>query len=77
MRTRLGQRLTPVAWTPDGTVYLTEETVIGGGRIAFPVPATAWSLNPTTGVLSELSATCVTSRTCSLTALFSACRGAR
>jgi hypothetical protein len=55
---RLGQRLTPVAWTPDGTVYLTEETVIGGGRIAFPVPATAWSLNPTTGVLSELSATC-------------------
>ncbi len=54
----LGQRLTPVAWTPDGTIYLTEDTVIGGGRIVFPVPATAWSLNPTTGVLAELSATC-------------------
>ncbi len=55
---RLGQRLTPIAWTPDGTVYLTESTVIGGGRIVFSDPATAWSLNPTTGVLSELSATC-------------------
>jgi hypothetical protein len=55
---RLGQRLTPIAWTPDGTVYLTEYTVIGGGRIVFSDSTSAWSMNPTTGVLQELSATC-------------------
>ncbi|HWF57012.1 MAG TPA: hypothetical protein VG520_01505, partial [Candidatus Dormibacteraeota bacterium] len=38
--------------------YLTEYTVVGGGRIVFPDPTSAWSMNPTTGVLQELSATC-------------------
>jgi hypothetical protein len=54
----IGQRLTPIAWTPDGTVYLTDYQDVGGGRFDFAFPQTAWSLDPSTGALTELSASC-------------------
>jgi hypothetical protein len=53
----VGTQLTPIAWV-DGKLYLTEYIVIGGGRIIFGSPAGAWSLDPSTGVLVELNASC-------------------
>jgi hypothetical protein len=52
-----GQRLTPIRWAA-GKVYLTEYTVVGGGRITFPMPASAWSLDPASGTLLEVSPSC-------------------
>lgn len=53
----VGTRLTPIAWA-DGKVYLTEYVVIGGGRIVFGVGTGAWSLDPSSGVLVQLDASC-------------------
>jgi hypothetical protein len=53
----VGMRLTPIAWA-DGKVYLTEYFVIGGGRIIFPPATGAWSLDPSSGMLAHLDASC-------------------
>ncbi|MDQ6847004.1 MAG: hypothetical protein M3019_05400 [Candidatus Dormibacteraeota bacterium] len=53
----VGTRLTPIAWA-NGRVYLTEYVVVGGGRIAFSVGTGAWSLDPSSGALAQLAASC-------------------
>jgi hypothetical protein len=53
----VGTRLTPIAWV-NGRVYLTEYQVVGGGRITFGVGTGAWSLDPSSGALAQLNASC-------------------